>query len=50
VRSRLRHYTNLRAMPARLARLLQTFRWDRMDQVFAEHLVPITAPHPIEAA
>jgi polysaccharide deacetylase family protein (PEP-CTERM system associated) len=50
VRSRLRHYTNLRAMPARLARLLQTFRWDRMDQVFAEHLVPLTAPHPIEAA
>jgi polysaccharide deacetylase family protein (PEP-CTERM system associated) len=34
LRSRLRHYSNLRAMRAKLATLLQDFRWDRMDHVF----------------
>lgn len=33
-RARFRHYTNLRRMEARLARLLRDFRWDRMDRVF----------------
>jgi polysaccharide deacetylase family protein (PEP-CTERM system associated) len=34
LRSRLRHYTNLDVMEAKLARLLDRFRWDRMDHVF----------------
>jgi len=34
-KTRLRHYTNLKAMPARLERLLRDFRWGRMDRVFA---------------
>jgi len=35
-RSRFRHYTNLAVMEARIRRLLQDFRWDRMDRVFLE--------------
>jgi polysaccharide deacetylase family protein (PEP-CTERM system associated) len=34
LKSRLRHYTNLNTMEARLRRLLADFRWDRMDEVF----------------
>jgi polysaccharide deacetylase family protein (PEP-CTERM system associated) len=34
-RSRLRHYTNLGGMEARLVRLLQDFAWDRVDRAFA---------------
>jgi polysaccharide deacetylase family protein (PEP-CTERM system associated) len=34
VKSRLRHYLNLRRMEARLRRLLVDFRWARMDEVF----------------
>jgi polysaccharide deacetylase family protein (PEP-CTERM system associated) len=34
LRSRLRHYTNLDVMAAKLARLLDRFRWDRMDRIF----------------
>ncbi len=34
LRSRLRHYTNLDVMAAKLARLLDRFHWDRMDRVF----------------
>lgn len=34
LKSRLRHYTNLDVMEAKLARLLEKFRWDRMDRVF----------------
>lgn len=34
LRSRIRHYTNLDVMEAKLARLLDRFRWDRMDTVF----------------
>jgi polysaccharide deacetylase family protein (PEP-CTERM system associated) len=36
LRTRLRHYTNLAAMPDRLVRLVRDFRWGRMDQVFAD--------------
>jgi polysaccharide deacetylase family protein (PEP-CTERM system associated) len=36
--SRFRHYVNIRAVPRRLDRLLQDFRWGRMDQVFAAEL------------
>jgi polysaccharide deacetylase family protein (PEP-CTERM system associated) len=38
VKTRFRHYTNLKAMPARLRRLLRDFRWGRMDHAFAEQL------------
>jgi polysaccharide deacetylase family protein (PEP-CTERM system associated) len=34
LRSRLRHYTNLGTMEARLRRLLRDFQWGRMDEVF----------------
>lgn len=34
LRSRLRHYTGLGRMAAKLARLLGDFRWDRVDKVF----------------
>jgi len=33
-KSRLRHYTNLDVMAAKLARVLRDFRWDRMDRVY----------------
>jgi len=33
-RTRFRHYVNLDRMQSRLARLLQDFRWGRVDQVF----------------
>jgi polysaccharide deacetylase family protein (PEP-CTERM system associated) len=36
LKSRLRHYTNLSAMAAKLSRLLHDFRWDRMDAVFLD--------------
>jgi len=34
LKSRLRHYTNLDLMEAKLARLLRDFRWTRMDEIF----------------
>lgn len=37
-KSRLRHYTNLSRMQAKLERLLRDFTWDRMDRVFADVL------------
>ena len=33
-RSKLRHYTNLGIMESKVARLLQDFRWGRVDDVF----------------
>ncbi len=36
--SRFRHYVGLSAMQARVDRALKEFRWDRMDQVFADLL------------
>jgi polysaccharide deacetylase family protein (PEP-CTERM system associated) len=42
-KSRLRHYTNLSRMAARLDRVLREFAWDRMDRVFAD-LLPATQP------
>jgi polysaccharide deacetylase family protein (PEP-CTERM system associated) len=50
MRSRLRHYTNLKKMPTRLARLVQDFHWGRMDNVFADRLVPLATPRPTEMA
>ena len=34
LRSRLRHYTNLRVMADKLRRVMRDFRWDRMDRVY----------------
>lgn len=50
IRSQLRHYTNLKAMPSRLARLVRDFRWGRMDEVFADRLVPLAPPQPLQVA
>ena len=36
LKSRVRHYINLRRMEARLDRLLGDFAWSRMDRVFIE--------------
>ena len=36
LKSRIRHYTNLGVMEEKLDRLLQRFRWDRMDRVFLD--------------
>ncbi|HZF27064.1 MAG TPA: XrtA system polysaccharide deacetylase [Steroidobacteraceae bacterium] len=38
LRSRFRHYVNLRLMEPRITRLLRDFQWDRMDRVFADVL------------
>ncbi len=35
LKTRFRHYVNLHRTEARLARLLQDFKWGRMDEVFA---------------
>ena len=35
LKSRLRHYTNLRGMEGKLLRLLQQHRWGRTDEVVA---------------
>ena len=40
LKSRLRHYTNLAKTEDRLIRLLKEFSWSRMDEVFANYLVP----------
>jgi len=50
MRSRIRHYTNLRAMPSRFSRLVRDFRWGRMDEVFADRLVPLAPPQPMQVA
>lgn len=36
LKSRLRHYTNLDRMAAKLKRLMSDFAWDRVDRVFFE--------------
>ena len=38
MKSRFRHYVNLELTMSRIDRLLQEFRWARMDQVFAAQL------------
>ncbi len=40
LRSRLRHYTRLSAMEAKLERLLRAFRWGRIDALVARPAVP----------
>jgi len=39
LKTRFRHYLNLERMERRLVRLLQDFRWDRMDRIFLSRLV-----------
>jgi polysaccharide deacetylase family protein (PEP-CTERM system associated) len=34
IKSRFRHYVNIGRMEQRLERLLEDFRWGRMDQIF----------------
>jgi len=36
LKTRVRHYLNLRRMEARLSRLLVDFRWDRMDRIWLD--------------
>ena len=36
-KTRFRHYVNIGRMEARLQRLLQDFRWGRMDRIFLAH-------------
>jgi polysaccharide deacetylase family protein (PEP-CTERM system associated) len=43
LRSRIRHYTNLDVMEAKLRRLLADFAWDRMDRVFLGERSPALA-------
>jgi polysaccharide deacetylase family protein (PEP-CTERM system associated) len=40
LKSRFRHYLNLRRMEARLRQLLGDFHWGRMDHVFLSHAGP----------
>ena len=50
IRSRVRHYTNLRSMPSRLSRLVRDFRWGRVEEVFADRLFSgISAPRAVTA-
>ena len=43
-KSRFRHYTNLHRTRARLARLLDDFRWGRMDAVFLDGVPAADTP------
>jgi len=48
-KSRLRHYSNLSRMAAKLDRAMHDFAWDRMDRVFAPVLAeasPQEIPSP----
>jgi polysaccharide deacetylase family protein (PEP-CTERM system associated) len=47
LKSRFRHYANLSTTRAKLARLLDDFRWDRMDRVYAHTL---STPEGLSAA
>jgi polysaccharide deacetylase family protein (PEP-CTERM system associated) len=49
LRTRFRHYTNLRAMPDRLVSLLSEFRWVRMDEAFRS-LIDVARPDPVAIA
>jgi len=47
MKTRVRHYTNLSRMEAKLKRLCQAFSWGRMDQVF---LAPLSQNAPATVA
>lgn len=46
LKSKLRHYTNLDVMAAKLARLVREFRWGRMDEVAASEAARIPESRP----
>jgi polysaccharide deacetylase family protein (PEP-CTERM system associated) len=46
LKSRLRHYVNLARVKERLRRLLEEFRWDRVDKVFLADAAGWTATWP----
>ena len=48
-KTRFRHYLNLSRMESRLDRLLQDFRWDRMDRVFADVIDAAPAMQPSDS-
>ncbi len=43
-RTRFRHYVNIDRNADKLARLLQDFRWGRMDEIFLDRSAPIAHP------
>ena len=45
LKSRLRHYTNLDVMAAKLSRLVHEFRWGRMDEVAAVEATRLDQAH-----
>ncbi len=50
LRSRLRHYTNLAGMEAKLARLLREFEWGTMGEIVARETAALPATPPRLAA
>ena len=48
LKTRLRHYLNLDRMERRLSRLLEDFRWGRMDDLFVDSGVALPASCPIK--
>lgn len=48
-KTRFRHYLNLTRMESRLDRLLEDFRWDRMDRVFANVIEAAPALQPSDS-
>jgi polysaccharide deacetylase family protein (PEP-CTERM system associated) len=50
LRSRVRHYTNLSVMEAKLKRLLRQFRWDRVDAVYGLGSPDLSSRGKTEAA
>ena len=46
LKSRLRHYVNLARVEGRLRRLLEEFRWDRVDEVFLKDASGLTSACP----
>jgi polysaccharide deacetylase family protein (PEP-CTERM system associated) len=47
LKSRIRHYTNLSRMEAKLERLTQDFSWGRVDEVFEVARVPVQSAEPV---
>jgi polysaccharide deacetylase family protein (PEP-CTERM system associated) len=47
-KTRFRHYVNLHQTEHRLRRLLDDFRWDRIDRVFLDDSAPLTRGVPSE--
>lgn len=45
LRTRVRHYLNLRRMASRLQRLLSDFQWGRMDEIFLSQPAPTIDLH-----